>query len=116
MRRRLSEVCSIQAKLDAEKLASSARMVSLLHDLVTPAYVIPERELVAHGCLTSHEVWSDANFNRLCLIQTRQQDGEFDFSDHMSAEDPRIFGYGRANSFSSLLLPPVSGEKAGVCE
>ena len=91
MRRRLSEVCSIQAKLDAEKLASSARMVSLLHDLVTPAYVIPERELVAHGCLTSHEVWSDANFYRLCLIQTWHQDREFHLSDHLSAEDLGIF-------------------------
>lgn len=55
VRRRLSEVCSIQAKLDSEKLALSARMVSLLHDPVTPAYVIPERELVAHGGLTSRE-------------------------------------------------------------
>ncbi|MTA69668.1 MAG: hypothetical protein F2956_07185, partial [Actinobacteria bacterium] len=55
VRRRLSEVCSIQAKLDAEKLALSARMVSLLDDPVSPAYVIPERELVAHGGLTSHE-------------------------------------------------------------
>ena len=55
VRRRLSEVCSIQAKLDAEKLALSARMVSLLHDPVSPAYVIPERELVAHGGLTSRE-------------------------------------------------------------
>jgi len=55
VRRRLSEVCSIQAKLDAEKLALSARMVSLLDDPITPAYVIPERELVAHGGLTSRE-------------------------------------------------------------
>ena len=55
VRRRLSEVCSLQAKLDAEKLALSARMVSLLDDPVSPAYVIPERELVAHGGLTSRE-------------------------------------------------------------
>ena len=55
VRRRLSEVCSLQAKLDAEKLALNGRMVSLLHDPITPAYVIPERELVTHGGLTSRE-------------------------------------------------------------
>ena len=55
VRARLSEVSSLQAKLDAEKLALNARMISLMHDPVTPTFVIPERELVAHGGLTSRE-------------------------------------------------------------
>ena len=55
VRTRLSEVSSLQAKLDAEKLALNARMISLMHDPVTPTFVIPERELVAHGGLTSRE-------------------------------------------------------------
>ena len=44
-----------RAKLDAQILEANARMVSLLHDPVSPAFVIPERELVAHGGLTSRE-------------------------------------------------------------
>jgi hypothetical protein len=55
VRTRLSEVSSLQAKLDAEKLALNARMISLMHDPVAPTFVIPERELVAHGGLTSRE-------------------------------------------------------------
>jgi hypothetical protein len=55
VRARLSEVSSLQAKLDAEKLALNARMISLMHDPVAPTFVIPERELVAHGGLTSRE-------------------------------------------------------------
>jgi hypothetical protein len=55
VRTRLSEVSSLQAKLDAEKLALNARMISLMHDPVTPTFVIPERELVAHGGLTTRE-------------------------------------------------------------
>ena len=55
VRARLSEVSSLQAKLDAEKLALNARMISLMHDPVSPTFVIPERELVAHGGLTSRE-------------------------------------------------------------
>jgi hypothetical protein len=55
VRARLSEVSSLQAKLDAEKLALNARMISLMHDPVTPTFVIPERELVTHGGLTSRE-------------------------------------------------------------
>jgi hypothetical protein len=55
VRTRLSEVSSLQAKLDAEKLALNARMISLMHDPVTPTFVIPERELVTHGGLTSRE-------------------------------------------------------------
>ena len=55
VRVRLSEVSSLQAKLDAEKLALNARMISLMHDPVAPTFVIPERELVAHGGLTSRE-------------------------------------------------------------
>jgi hypothetical protein len=55
VRARLSEVSSLQAKLDAEKLALNARMISLMHDPVAPTFVIPERELVAHGGLTLRE-------------------------------------------------------------
>ena len=55
VRTRLSQVSSLQAKLDAEKLALNARMISLMHDPVAPTFVIPERELVAHGGLTSRE-------------------------------------------------------------
>jgi hypothetical protein len=44
-----------QAKLDAQILEANARMISLMHDPVTPTFVIPERELVAHGGLTSRE-------------------------------------------------------------
>jgi hypothetical protein len=44
-----------QAKLDAQMLEASARMISLMHDPVAPTFVIPERELVAHGGLTSRE-------------------------------------------------------------
>jgi hypothetical protein len=36
-------------------LEANARMISLMHDPVTPTFVIPERELVAHGGLTSRE-------------------------------------------------------------
>ena len=43
VRARLSEVSSLQAKLDAEKLALNVRMISLMHDPVTPTFVIPER-------------------------------------------------------------------------
>jgi len=44
-----------QAKLDAQMLDANARMISLMHDPVAPTFVIPERELVAHGGLTSRE-------------------------------------------------------------
>ena len=44
-----------QAKLDAQMLEANARMISLIHDPVSPTFVIPERELVAHGGLTSRE-------------------------------------------------------------
>jgi hypothetical protein len=44
-----------QAKLDAQMLEANARMISLMHDPVSPTFVIPERELVAHGGLTSRE-------------------------------------------------------------
>ena len=44
-----------QAKLDAQMLEATARMISLMHDPVAPTFVIPERELVAHGGLTSRE-------------------------------------------------------------
>jgi len=44
-----------QAKLDAQMLEANTRMISLMHDPVAPAFVIPERELVAHGGLTSRE-------------------------------------------------------------
>jgi len=44
-----------QAKLDAQMLEANARMISLMHDPLAPAFVIPERELVAHGGLTSRE-------------------------------------------------------------
>ena len=55
VRQRLGEVSSWQAKLDAEKLSLHARMLSLLHDPVSPIFVIPEIELVNHGGLTSRE-------------------------------------------------------------
>ena len=44
-----------QAKLDAQMLEANARMISLMHDPVAPTFVIPERELVAYGGLTSRE-------------------------------------------------------------
>ena len=44
-----------QAKLDAQMLEANTRMISLMHDPVAPTFVIPERELVAHGGLTSRE-------------------------------------------------------------
>ena len=44
-----------QAKLDAQMLEANARMISLMHDPVAPTFVIPERELVAHGGLTSRD-------------------------------------------------------------
>jgi hypothetical protein len=44
-----------QAKLDSQMLEANARMISLMHDPVAPTFVIPERELVAHGGLTSRE-------------------------------------------------------------
>jgi len=44
-----------QAKLDAQMLEANARMISLMHDPVAPTFVIPERELVAHGGLTFRE-------------------------------------------------------------
>jgi hypothetical protein len=55
VRTRLSEVAVLQARLDAEKIALNARMVSLLDDPAEPAYVVPERELMTHGSLTSRE-------------------------------------------------------------
>ncbi len=55
VRARLSEVCVLQARLDAEKIALNARLVSLVDDPESPAYVVPERELMAHGGLTSRE-------------------------------------------------------------
>jgi hypothetical protein len=44
-----------QAKLDAQMLEANARMIALMHDPIAPTFVIPERELVAHGGLTSRE-------------------------------------------------------------
>jgi hypothetical protein len=44
-----------QAKLDAQMLEANARIISLMHDPISPTFVIPERELVAHGGLTSRE-------------------------------------------------------------
>jgi hypothetical protein len=44
-----------QAKLDAQMLEANARMISLMHDPIAPTFVIPERELVAHGGLTFRE-------------------------------------------------------------
>jgi len=55
VRARLSEVCVLQARLDAEKIVLNARLVSLMDDPDSPAYVVPERELMAHGGLTSRE-------------------------------------------------------------
>jgi len=51
----MSDLRVRQAKLDAQMLEANARMISLMHDPVTPTFVIPERELVAHGGLTSRE-------------------------------------------------------------
>jgi hypothetical protein len=51
----LTELCALQARLDAEKIALNARMLSLVDDPVAPAYVLPERELMEHGGLTSRE-------------------------------------------------------------
>jgi hypothetical protein len=51
----MSDIRVRQAKLDAQMLEANARMISLMHDPVTPTFVIPERELVAHGGLTSRE-------------------------------------------------------------
>ena len=51
----MSDIRVRQAKLDAQVLEANARMISLMHDPVTPTFVIPERELVAHGGLTSRE-------------------------------------------------------------
>lgn len=55
VRARLAEVCVLQARLDAERIALNARMVSLVDDPEMPAYVVPERELMTHGGLTSRE-------------------------------------------------------------
>jgi hypothetical protein len=44
-----------QAKIDAQMLEANARMIALMHDPIAPTFVIPERELVAHGGLTSRE-------------------------------------------------------------
>jgi hypothetical protein len=44
-----------QAKLDSQMLEANARMISLMHDPAAPTFVIPERELVTHGGLTSRE-------------------------------------------------------------
>ncbi len=51
----MADIRSRQAKLDAQMLEANARMISLMHDPVAPTFVIPERELVAHGGLTSRE-------------------------------------------------------------
>jgi hypothetical protein len=51
----MAEIRVRQAKLDAQMLEANARMISLMHDPVAPTFVIPERELVAHGGLTSRE-------------------------------------------------------------
>jgi hypothetical protein len=51
----MSDIRVRQAKLDAQMLEANARMISLMHDPLTPTFVIPERELVAHGGLTSRE-------------------------------------------------------------
>ena len=51
----MADIRMRQAKLDAQMLEANARMISLMHDPVTPTFVIPERELVAHGGLTSRE-------------------------------------------------------------
>ena len=51
----MADIRTRQAKLDAQMLEANARMISLMHDQVAPTFVIPERELVAHGGLTSRE-------------------------------------------------------------
>ena len=51
----MADIRTRQAKLDAQMLEANARMISLMHDPVSPTFVIPERELVAHGGLTSRE-------------------------------------------------------------
>jgi hypothetical protein len=51
----MSDIRVRQAKLDAQMLEANARMISLMHDPVAPTFVIPERELVTHGGLTSRE-------------------------------------------------------------
>ena len=51
----MSDLRVRQAKLDAQMLEANARMISLMHDPVAPTFVIPERELVAHGGLTFRE-------------------------------------------------------------
>jgi hypothetical protein len=51
----MSDLRVRQAKLDAQMLEANARMISLMHDPIAPTFVIPERELVAHGGLTSRE-------------------------------------------------------------
>ena len=51
----MSDLRVRQAKLDAQMLEANARMISLTHDPVAPMFVIPERELVAYGGLTSRE-------------------------------------------------------------
>jgi hypothetical protein len=51
----MADILTRQAKLDAQMLEANARMISLMHDPVAPTFVIPERELVAHGGLTSRE-------------------------------------------------------------
>jgi hypothetical protein len=51
----MADIRTRQAKLDAQMLEANARMISLMYDPVAPTFVIPERELVAHGGLTSRE-------------------------------------------------------------
>ena len=51
----MADIRTRQAKLDAQMLEANSRMISLMHDPVAPTFVIPERELVAHGGLTSRE-------------------------------------------------------------
>ena len=51
----MADIRTRQAKLDAQMLEANARMISLMHDPIAPTFVIPERELVAHGGLTSRE-------------------------------------------------------------
>ena len=69
------------------------------------------------GGLRSREVCTTtAYFYSLFLIQTRQQDREFHFSDHTSAEDHGILGDESPNSCSAPLEPPISDEETGICE
>jgi hypothetical protein len=51
----MADIRTRQAKLDAQMLEANARMISLMHYPIAPTFVIPERELVAHGGLTPRE-------------------------------------------------------------